>query len=171
MHVRTATETWTGTDPRADDAATRSFLGRAPRLRGTPLPAQLGPYRVLALLGEGGMARVYLAEHTVMGRRVAIKRLLPALARHPEAHALFLREAQIQGRLDHPAVVPVYDLGVDDDGRPYFVMKRLAGTALADVLAGGPPDARARRRLLAAFVDVCLLPSPPTASMPKARNR
>ena len=138
MHVRTATETWTGTDPRADDAATRSFLGRAPRLRGTPLPAQLGPYRVLALLGEGGMARVYLAEHTVMGRRVAIKRLLPALARHPEAHALFLREARIAGSVRHPNLVDVYDFGLALDGSPYYVMELATGETLARRLARGP---------------------------------
>ena len=115
-------------------------------------------YQLGAAIGAGGMGEVMLASDRRIGRDVAIKRtrVVPS----PELAARFLREAQIQGRLDHPAVVPVYDLGVDDDGRPYFVMKRLAGTSLEAVLAArgddGPHAAWSRRRLLAAFVEVCL---------------
>jgi len=72
--------------------------------------------------------------------------------------ARFVHEARIQGRLDHPAVVPVYDLGIQSDGRPYFAMRRLSGVTLAEVLHardhGASPYPRAR--LLEAFVDACL---------------
>ncbi|MBL8625746.1 MAG: serine/threonine protein kinase [Myxococcales bacterium] len=119
-----------------------------------PAVADGARYQLGAAIGAGGMGEVVSASDRRIGRDVAVKRTKGVPG--PELAARFLREAQIQGRLDHPAIVPVYDLGVDEHGRPYFVMKRLAGTALADVLAGGPPDARARRRLLAAFVDVCL---------------
>ncbi len=111
-------------------------------------------YRLGDTIGAGGMGEVVAAADRRIGRDVAVKRTRGVPG--PELAARFLREAQIQGRLDHPAIVPVYDLGVDDDGRPYFVMKRLAGTALADVLVAGAPDARGRRRLLTAFVEVCL---------------
>ena len=111
-------------------------------------------YQLGAAIGVGGMGEVVAAADRRIGRDVAVKRTRGVPG--PELAARFLREAQIQGRLDHPAIVPVYDLGVDDAGRPYFVMKRLAGTSLADVLAAGAPDARGRRRLLAAFVEVCL---------------
>jgi len=81
---------------------------------------------------------------------VAIKRLRMTEP-SPDALTRFLREARIQGRLEHPAIVPIHDLGVDADGRPFFTMKRLAGTTLAERIKGGDP-----RRLLRAFVDVCL---------------
>ena len=64
----------------------------------------------------------------------------------------FLREARIQGRLEHPAIVPVYELR-DENGEPYFVMKRLSGVTLADVIAEGKLT---RNQLLRAFIDVCL---------------
>src|SRR5262249_28316165 len=74
--------------------------------------------------------------------------------------ARFLREARVQGGLEHPAVVPVHDLAVDGDGRPFFVMKRLSGTTLLELLrrlrSGSEDEAAARRRMLRAFVEVCL---------------
>jgi len=112
------------------------------------------------LLGQGGMGEVLLATDEHIGREVVVKRIRAA---NPTAEELsrFVREARVQGRLEHPAVVPVHDLGVDRDGRPYFVMKRLAGTDMGELLrrlrAGEEPDEAGRRRLLLrAFVDVCL---------------
>jgi serine/threonine-protein kinase len=67
------------------------------------------------------------------------------------ATARFLREAKIQARLEHPSIVPVHDLGVDAGGRPYFTMKRLAGTTLVDLLGRDTT----LQRLLRVFVDVC----------------
>src|SRR5258706_12454121 len=103
------------------------------------------------LIGKGGMGEVLGATDSQIGRTVAIKRM-----KHPEpsVHQMtrFFREAMIQGRLDHPAIVPVYEVGVDGDGRPFFVMKKLAGTTLADKLDSDAP----REPLLRAFVDVCL---------------
>ena len=63
----------------------------------------------------------------------------------------------MQGRLQHPAIVPVHDLAFDKEGRPYFVMKRLSGTTLADLLRStSKDDAAARLRLLRSFIDVCM---------------
>ncbi len=115
-------------------------------------------YRVGARIGQGGMGEVVSAFDEQIGREVAVKRIRPELA-SGDALARFVREARVQGRLEHPAVVPVHDLAVDAAGRPFFVMKRLSGTTMSDVLtsAAAVPDPRAiRRRLWRAFVDVCL---------------
>jgi serine/threonine protein kinase len=113
---------------------------------------EVGPfagYELSELLGRGGMGEVLLAHDGVIGREVAIKRMRRADAT-PEAETRFVREAKIQARLQHPAIVPVHELGRDEAGRPYFTMKRLAGRTLQDLL--GEP----LQRLLRAFVEVCL---------------
>jgi serine/threonine-protein kinase len=117
-------------------------------------------YRFGEVLGEGGMGEVLLAYDEHIGRDVAVKRIR-ATDPSPEELSRFIREARVQGRLEHPAVVPVHDLAVGADGRPFFVMKRLTGTTLQELLgrlrAGGEADdAGVRRRLLRAFADVCL---------------
>jgi len=84
------------------------------------------------------MAQVFLAEHSIMGRMVAIKQLAPALAKYPDAHTLFLREARIAASIRHPNIVDVYDFGSDSDGRPYYVMELAAGETLARRLVRGP---------------------------------
>src|SRR5262249_27012839 len=102
---------------------------------------------------------VVLARDEHIGRDVAVKRIRSADP-SPEQLARFLREARVQGGLEHPAVVPVHDLAVDRDGRPFFVMKRRTGTTLLELLrrlrAGREDEDAARRRMLRAFVDVCL---------------
>jgi hypothetical protein len=102
------------------------------------------------------MGVVRLARDMRVDREVAVKLMHPT-QRDPQTIARFFREAQIQGALEHPAVVPVHDLGVDPDGNPYFVMKRLAGVTLGDVLERpAVAEKWPRRLLLARFVDVCL---------------
>src|SRR5438128_6154648 len=93
-------------------------------------------YRVGELLGKGGMGEVRSAHDARLGREVAIKQLRTTAATEDEVRR-FLREAKVQARLDHPAIVPVYDLGVDSEGVPYFTMKKLVGTTLAKVMADG----------------------------------
>jgi len=113
-------------------------------------------YRMGELLGRGGMGEVVLATDEQLGREVAIKRIRAEYS-SGELLSRFLREARVQGRLQHPAIVPVHDLAFDKEGRPYFVMKRLSGTTLADLLrSSSTEDAAARLRLLRAFIDVCM---------------
>ncbi len=83
-------------------------------------------YRVGARIGQGGMGEVVSAFDEQIGREVAVKRIRPELA-SGDALARFVREARVQGRLEHPAVVPVHDLAVDAAGRPFFVNKRCRG--------------------------------------------
>ncbi|HEY1557886.1 MAG TPA: protein kinase [Kofleriaceae bacterium] len=122
---------------------------------------RLDRYEVVDVLGSGGMGEVLSARDAQIGRAVAIKRLRVAEP-SPDVLARFLREARIQGGLEHPAVVPVHELRDDGTGQPFFVMKQLAGTTLADVLprlAARDPAATEefpRQRMLRAFGEVCL---------------
>jgi serine/threonine-protein kinase len=132
-------------------------------LRGRDTNTRVEPestrYKLGEVIGKGGMGEVVLAHDERIGREVAVKRIR-ADEPNPEELARFVREALVQGRLGHPAIVPVHDLAVDREGRPFFVMKRLTGTTMSDLLAtlGDPTtDALAlRKRLMHAFVDVCL---------------
>jgi serine/threonine-protein kinase len=119
-------------------------------------------YEVRALLGEGGMGQVHLCRDALIGREVALKMMLPELEQQPHIRARFLREARVQGQLEHPAIVPVHDIGVSPEGSTYFTMKRVRGLTLASVieaLAKNDAETAQRfslRKLLAAFVSVCL---------------
>ncbi len=112
-------------------------------------------------LGVGGMGDIDLCRDRTTGRLVARKTVSPALATDAGVRARFASEARVQAQLEHPAIVPVYDCGVDDGGRAFFTMKRVRGQTLADVieaLARGDADAaerHGRHRLLTAFVQVC----------------
>jgi serine/threonine protein kinase len=87
------------------------------------------------------MGVVERAEDVDIGRPVAIKRLLPE-ATHAFGVARFVSEIRIVGSLDHPNVVPIHDVGVDDDGRYFFVMKYVEGQTLADIIDRWPPATR-----------------------------
>lgn len=100
------------------------------------------------------MGEVIVTYDQRIGREVAFKRIRGNKA-SPEDITRFLREARIQARLDHPAIVPVYELGTDDQQNPYFTMKRLTGDTLAVRLAVADAN-EPIAPLLRAFVDVCL---------------
>jgi serine/threonine protein kinase len=103
----------------------------------------LGNYRVLAKLGQGGMGAVYLAEHPVLGRKAAIKVLLPELSRLKEAVSRFFDEARMTARLRHPALVDVFDFGALPDGRAFLIMEFLEGECLeARINQRGPLPVR-----------------------------
>jgi serine/threonine-protein kinase len=93
-------------------------------------------YRVEARIGSGGMAEVYRGFDPVLNRTVAIKVLLPQFARDAGFVARFRREAQAAARLNHPAIVSVYDTGTDEDTQ-YIVMEFVEGRTLHDFLASG----------------------------------
>ncbi|MCC7539880.1 MAG: serine/threonine protein kinase [Deltaproteobacteria bacterium] len=94
----------------------------------------LGRYRVLRKLGEGGMGSVYEAENVLLGRRVAIKCLLPKLSRDPESVARFVREAQAATLIAHPHIVQVFDLDALPDGTRFMVLELLDGNDLGSEL-------------------------------------
>ena len=109
-------------------------------------------YQIRDVIGVGGMGEVIAAHDLRIGREVAIKRMRTETPSR-EAYMRFWREARIQARLDHPAIVPVYELGTDAENRPFFTMKRLAGVTLAERMAS---PTSAQKPMLRAFVEVCL---------------
>jgi serine/threonine-protein kinase len=151
-------------DPRLLHSLDGSTVTEVTELSTVPEPEidqQIERYQVREVIGRGGMGEVLSVRDDQIGRFVAIKRL--RLQNPPEAVvARFLREARIQGRLEHPAIVPVHELHHEPGQQPYFVMKQLAGMTLADVVPRlAMRDLRmaerfTRQRLLRAFADVCL---------------
>lgn len=120
-------------------------------------------YAFRRVLGEGGMGEVRLCRDNTIGREVAMKVMHPhAGGSGPASEQRFVREARVQGQLEHPSIVPVYDLGVDPDGAFYFTMKRVRGHSLETILSGlGHGDEElarryTRRKLLSTFSSVCL---------------
>ncbi|HEX6293210.1 MAG TPA: serine/threonine-protein kinase [Herpetosiphonaceae bacterium] len=98
---------------------------------------QLGPYRIEALIGRGGMAAVYRALDTRLQRHVALKMLYPQYLADTDIVERFRREAITAAQLDHPHIAPIFDVG-EDDGIVYLAMKLLPGPSLADVLQREP---------------------------------
>ncbi|MFO0551375.1 MAG: serine/threonine-protein kinase [Polyangiaceae bacterium] len=90
-----------------------------------------GRYRVVGVIGQGGMGTVYEAEHLTIGRRVAIKVLKPEHAQKKEAVARLRHEARVVSQIGHPNICEVFDIGQFADGSPYLVMERLRGETLS----------------------------------------
>jgi hypothetical protein len=89
--------------------------------------------RIIGKLGTGGMGSVYLAEHFGLGRRVAVKILPPDMSRDPEYVARFMREATTAGRMEHPNIVQIHDVGYAE-GRHFIVMQFVDGESLSTVV-------------------------------------
>ena len=90
----------------------------------------IGKYKLVRVIGEGGMGRVYEAIDPIIGRRVAIKTISLNLGADADVRSRFFREAQAAGRLSHPNLITIHDVG-DADGTPYIVMEFLEGTDLS----------------------------------------
>ncbi|MEM6366278.1 MAG: serine/threonine-protein kinase, partial [Planctomycetota bacterium] len=95
--------------------------------------SRLGGFRLLAVLGQGGMGCVFLAEEVALGRQVALKVISPRMRLHDTAKQRFLREARSLAALHHDHVVPIFQVG-ESDGIPYFSMPMLQGESLGDRL-------------------------------------
>jgi serine/threonine-protein kinase len=94
----------------------------------------IGNYMLTAKLGEGGMGVVYLAEHPVIGRKVAMKAIHPELSRNPEVVSRFVTEAKAVNQIGNEHIVDIHDFGNTPDGEFYFIMEYLQGEALSDRL-------------------------------------
>jgi serine/threonine protein kinase/formylglycine-generating enzyme required for sulfatase activity/tetratricopeptide (TPR) repeat protein len=116
-------------------------------------PQRIGRYRVIKLLGQGGFGRVYLGHDDDLDRPVAIKVPNPERIAHPENVEAYLNEARTLARLDHPNIVPVYDLGHTEDGLCFVVSKLIEGDNLAVKLNRDRPSFRDSAELVAAIAE------------------
>src|SRR5579885_2996131 len=118
--------------------------------------SQLGRYALREILGDGGFATVYRAWDPILGREVALKALLPHLARQPEVHRRFLAEVRSLAALRHPNIVGFLDVG-EAGGLPFFTMELVPGPTLAQLIGRSgpqPPDAVAAMLMdLASAID------------------
>src|SRR5947207_15865035 len=91
---------------------------------------QVGAYRVLQQIGKGGMGTVWLAEHTMLGRRAALKLLHPMFTMRPEIVTRFFNEARAATAISDPGIVQIFDYGHHVDGTAYIAMEMLDGEPL-----------------------------------------
>ncbi len=134
-----------GTSPVVDPGTAASKL----------VPQGRGNYQLLGEIARGGMGVILKGHDTDLGRDVALKVLDGDLSKRPEVVRRFVEEAQIGGQLQHPGIVPVYELGLMADERPYFTMKLVKGRTLAALLLARKAPIDNRGRLLAIFESVC----------------
>ena len=114
-------------DARAGDEATKVNI-QSRVLRAVNAPGNLeADYELLSELGKGGMGIVHNARQASIGRTVALKKIKPEKAGEPEAQRTFHAEAVVTGDLEHPNIVPIYDMGEDDTGVLFYAMKRVKG--------------------------------------------
>lgn len=122
-----------------DSARTSEYPSKGSAPESVGHPKMVGRYRVRRILGEGGFGRVFLGHDDDLDRPVAIK--VPRLERVAHAHDVetYLAEARVLALLDHPGIVPVYDVGRTDDGHCYIVSKYIQGSDLEGVLRSARP--------------------------------
>src|SRR5512135_483320 len=120
-----------------------------------------GRFRILRFHGRGGLGEVYIARDEELGREVALKKIRPDRDGE-ELRARFVLEAKVTGGLEYPGIVPIYSLGVGDDGRPFYAMRYLGDDSLSQVMKGyherhprPDPTAVEFRKLLGRFVAIC----------------
>ncbi len=119
------------------------------------IPPDGGRYQILGEIGRGGMGAVMKGRDPDLGRDLAVKVLLNEHQDEPDLVRRFIEEAQIGGQLQHPGIVPVYELGVFNDRRPFFTMKLVKGRTLAALLKERRDPADDLPRLLSIFEHVC----------------
>lgn len=119
-------------------------------------------FRLIENFAHGGMGNIWRAEDERIRREVAYKELLPEILNNREMVERFLEEAQVTGQLEHPGIVPVYELGRDSKGAPFYAMKLVHGTTMRDAIKtfhALPADDGIRHlafvKLLRNFIDVC----------------
>src|SRR5262249_40948000 len=100
--------------------------------------SQIGSYRIGRTLGGGGMGGVDIGVDVGLGRRAAIKQLLPELSTQRDIVERFFNEAKAAANISHPGIVEIYEVGWHTDGSAYFAMKLLEGDSLARRLRAGP---------------------------------
>ncbi|MBI5285439.1 MAG: protein kinase [Chloroflexi bacterium] len=138
------TDSEAGASPIVDPGATAKLV-----------PQGRGNYQLLGEIARGGMGVILKGHDTDLGRDVAVKVLSKEMASRPTVVQRFIEEAQIGGQLQHPGIVPVYELGLMADDCPYFTMKLVKGRTLAALFSKRKAPTEDRGKLLATFESVC----------------
>lgn len=121
-------------------------------------------FRILRSHAKGGLGEVSIATDTELNRQVAVKQIQQPFDGQSESRHRFLAEAEITGKLEHPGIVPVYSLGCDDHGRPFYAMRFIRGDSLKEALQNlhrKAPDSKCQsyrfrlRQLVGRLIDVC----------------
>lgn len=119
-------------------------------------------YQLVTNFARGGLGQIWMANDSRLRREVAYKELLPSALKNRNALERFLEEAQITGQLEHPGIVPIYDIGYQSNGTPFYAMKLVRGETMEreielfhKIPKGTPEWTLAFRKLLASFIDVC----------------
>jgi eukaryotic-like serine/threonine-protein kinase len=122
-----------------------------------PSTGRFGQFRILRAHARGGLGQVSLAMDESLGRKVAVKEIRPELAQNLHTRRRFIHEAEVTGQLEHPNIVPVYALGQDEHGRPYYAMRFVDGRTFEQLIAEYhlAPTPVAFQDLLRRFVAVC----------------
>lgn len=126
-------------------------------------PETQSRYTLTRVHGEGGLGQVWLATDPALNREIALKRIRPGKGSSRDAQLRLIKEAQITGQLEHPNIIPVYELEqYDEKGRPYYTMKFLRGDTLNDRIKAyhrkkkkGEDDPLGLVSLLNSFIDIC----------------
>jgi eukaryotic-like serine/threonine-protein kinase len=134
----------------ADDPASRR-----PSTARSNRSAEAGRYTLYDEIARGGMGAILRGRDQNLGRELAIKVLLEHHLNRPDLVRRFIEEAQIGGQLQHPGIVPVHELGMFEDDRPYFTMKLVRGRTLTALLEARENLGDERPRFLAIFEHVC----------------
>jgi serine/threonine-protein kinase len=122
-------------------ASSSALLEGTPTVASPPPASAAHRFRILRLHAEGGLGEVFVAQDLELNREVALKQIKEQCADDPSSRERFLFEAEVTGGLEHPGIVPVYGLGRDATGRPYYAMRFIRGESLKDAIA----DCHARR--------------------------
>jgi serine/threonine protein kinase len=119
-------------------------------------------FRILRFHRKGGLGQIHVAQPEELGREVALKEILPEKADSDHLRSRFVLEAEINGGLEHPGIVPIYSLGHYADGKPFFAMRFVEGDSVKEAIEAyhrahphADPSTVEFRKLLARFIDVC----------------
>ena len=119
-------------------------------------------YQLVSNFARGGLGQIWMARDARLRREVAYKELLPSALKNKNALERFLEEAQITGQLEHPSIVPIYDIGYQQNGTPFYAMKLVRGEtmekhieALHELPKDSPEFSLTFRKLLRNFIDIC----------------
>ncbi len=144
------------------DESTRVGGGKIPQSKRDGMSSGAERYQLLDNFAHGGLGNIWKAEDKAIRREVAFKELLPKALRNRAVVERFMEEAQITGQLEHPGIVPIYDLGYQENGAPFYSMKLVRGSNLEkaiETMHALPRNSSERNlaftRLLRQFVSVC----------------